>query len=143
MTDEVLEIGGERCLVLDAEGAVVRDGRGATDLIGEAIAHRATMIAAPVGRLDPSFFELRSGLAGEVLQKAANYCLKFAVVGDISAQVAASDALRDFVVECNRGRSIFFVPDLEALLGLLGALEAPQGLVSWRRVCGSSSPRPS
>ncbi len=121
MTDEVLEIGGERCLVLGEDGDVVRDARGATDMIGEAMAHRATMIAVPASRLDASFFELRSGLAGEVLQKAANYRVKFAVVGDISAYVAASDALRDFVVECNRGRSIFFAPDGAALAEWLAA----------------------
>lgn len=115
MAEEALEIGGQRCLVLEGEGPVVRDARGAMDLIGEAMSQRATMVVAPVSRLDASFFELRSGLAGEVLQKAANYRLKFAVVGDISAYVAASDALRDFVVECNRGRSIFFVNGIEAL----------------------------
>jgi hypothetical protein len=59
------------------------------------------------------------------LQKAANYRLKFAVLGDVSAHVCASDALRDFVVECNRGRSIFFVADLPALAERLAALNAP------------------
>jgi hypothetical protein len=115
MADEVMEIGGVSCLVLGDDGEVVRDAGGATDLIGEALVQGARVIAAPVARLDPSFFELRSGLAGELLQKAANYRLKFAIMGDISAQVAASGALRDFVIECNRGRAIFFGADLEAL----------------------------
>jgi hypothetical protein len=44
-----------------------------------------------------------------------NYGFQFAVVGDVSAHVAASEALRDFVVECNRGREIFFVADLKEL----------------------------
>jgi hypothetical protein len=57
-----------------------------------------------------------------VLQKAANYGFKFAVVGDIAAHVAASDALRDFVVESNRGTSIFFAPDMEALTERLAGL---------------------
>ena len=65
--------------------------------------------------------DLAPGLAGEVLQKAANYGFKFAVLGDVSAYVAASDALRDFVIECNRGGSIFFVDDLKDLEARLGA----------------------
>jgi len=85
------------------------------DLIEEAFTNRASMIVVPAARLDPTFFQLRSLLAGEVLQKMANYRLKFAVVGDLSAQMSASDALRDFVFESNRGDSIFFVADLPSL----------------------------
>ena len=44
-----------------------------------------------------------------------NYRLKFAVLGDISEHVAASDALRDFVYESNNGRQIWFLPDEQAL----------------------------
>jgi Domain of unknown function (DUF4180) len=124
MTAELRDI-GQRCLVADADGPIVRDAEGARDLIEEAMSHRASVIVVPVSRLDPAFFQLRSGLAGEVLQKAVNYRLKFAVVGDISAHVAASDALRDFVVESNGGRSIFFTPDLPALAERLAALPAP------------------
>ncbi|HEY8173113.1 MAG TPA: DUF4180 domain-containing protein [Dehalococcoidia bacterium] len=122
MNAQLVEIGGERCLVVGNAAAVLRDVRGATDLIGEAMSERATMIVMPATKLDDAFFQLRSGLAGEVLQKAANYRLKFAVIGDISAHVAASEALRDFVVESNRGNGIFFVEDMAALEERLSAL---------------------
>jgi hypothetical protein len=56
------------------------------------------------------------------MKEAMNYGFKFAVVGDISQYVAASDALRDFVTESNRGRSICFAPDLPALAERLAAL---------------------
>lgn len=124
MTGRLAEIAGEPCFVADADGPVVRDAEGARKLIEDAMNHRASVIVAPVSRLDAAFFDLRSGLAGEVLQKALNYRFKFAVIGDISAQVAASDALRDFVIESNRGESIFFLPDLVALGERLGALNA-------------------
>jgi len=124
MTAQLLEIGRERCFVAAADGPAVRDAESARSLIEEAMSHRASVIAVPISRLDPAFFQLRSGLAGEVLQKAVNYGFKFAVIGDISAHVAASDALRDFVIESNRGRSIFFVPDLSALAERLAALRA-------------------
>ena len=130
MTAQLLEIAGERCLIADADGATVRDAGGARDLIEEAMNHRASVIAVPVNRLDATFFQLRSGLAGEVLQKAMNYGFKFAVVGDISAHIAASDALRDFVIESNRGREIFFVPDLPALEERLATLGARRLIAS-------------
>jgi hypothetical protein len=123
----IVALADQRCLLADAAAAPVRDADGARRLIEEAMEHRASLIAVPVARLDPSFFELRSGLAGELLQKAANYGFKFAVVGDISSYVAASDALRDFVIECNRGNSIFFVDDMRALEERLGAGRRPPG----------------
>jgi hypothetical protein len=115
MATQIVEIAAHRCVLLDAEGPAVRDASGGRDLIEEAMNNAASVIAVPVTRLDASFFQLRSGLAGEVLQKAANYGFKFAVIGDISEYVAASDALRDFVRECNRGNSIFFEPDIDSL----------------------------
>ena len=75
----------------------------------------------PVERLPPAFLDLKTRLAGEVLQKFVNYGLKVALVGDISAAVARSEALRDFVRESNRGRSVWFVEDLAALEAKLGA----------------------
>jgi hypothetical protein len=112
---ESREIAGHHCLIIGEGWPVVRDANGARDLVQEAMNHGASMIAVPVDLLDPAFFELRSGLAGEILQKLANYRLNLAVVGDISAHVATSDALRDFVVEANRGESFFFVASVEEL----------------------------
>jgi len=80
-------------------------------------------VAVPVARFDPAFFQLRSGLAGEIFQKCVNYRLKIAIIGDVSTYVAASDALRDFVVECNRGRDVFFVEDVADLEQRLSALQ--------------------
>lgn len=124
MDAEVVEVAGERCVVVAAGGPVVRDASGARDLIEAAMSERATMIVVPVEGLDASFFELRSGLAGEVLQKMVNYHLRIAIVGDVSPYVAASDALRDFVVECDRGRSVYFVADLEELTARLTGASA-------------------
>lgn len=60
---------------------------------------------------DPSFFDLRSGLAGEVLQKVVNYRLRLAIVGDFS--VYESKALRDFIFESNKGKTIAFVSTVD------------------------------
>lgn len=59
--------------------------------------------------LSESFFDLKTRLAGEILQKFINYQLKVAVVGDFSEY--ASRSLRDFIYECNNGKDIFFLAD--------------------------------
>lgn len=55
------------------------------------------------------FFQLRTKLAGEILQKFVNYGVKLAIVGDFS--VYTSKSLQDFIYECNQGKEIFFLPD--------------------------------
>jgi len=125
LADSVIELEGQRCLVADAGGPTLRDANGARDLVEAAMSQRASVIVVPVSRLDPEFFRLASGVAGEVVQKVLNYRRKFAVVGDISAHIAASDAFRDFVVETEHGHDIIFAADMPALAGRLAALRAP------------------
>lgn len=116
----LLNWGSDRVLVCDPEGPAIDTPRAATDLIGEAMFAGASVLAVPAARLGLAFFQLRSGLAGEIAQKAVNYRLKLAVIGDISGHLAASTALRDWVREANRGREIWFEPDLDSLAARLG-----------------------
>jgi hypothetical protein len=55
------------------------------------------------------FFNLKTKLAGEILQKFVNYHVKIAIVGDFSAYTSKS--LKDFIYESNKGKDIFFLPD--------------------------------
>lgn len=65
MSDQRQSIGGVEVLVGVADGPPV----GATtvfDLVGDALGRGAGRIALPVARLDPGFFSLRSGVAGDL-----------------------------------------------------------------------------
>lgn len=55
------------------------------------------------------FFDLKTRLAGEILQKFINYQTKIAIIGDFSTY--SSKSLKDFIYECNNGKDIFFLPD--------------------------------
>ncbi|WP_141730754.1 DUF4180 domain-containing protein [Oligoflexus tunisiensis] len=61
---------------------------------------------------DPDFFDLKTRIAGEILQKFSNYRMRLAIVGSFDKY--ESQSLRDFIVECNRGRTVFFVDDIDA-----------------------------
>ena len=102
-------------LVCGADGAVLGGEREATDLVGDALSHGAAWVAVPVERIGGDFFVLRTRVAGDVVQKFVNYRLGMAVIGDITGHVEGSTALRDFVRESNRGRHLWFLPDLDAL----------------------------
>lgn len=64
--------------------------------------------------LTEDFFDLKTGLAGEILQKCSNYALRLAVVGDYSGY--SSKSLKDFIYECNAtNQGIFTASAAEAL----------------------------
>jgi hypothetical protein len=61
--------------------------------------------------LNDSFFDLKTKVAGEILQKFSNYRMKLAIIGDFSN--IKSKSLRDFVRESNTRGIITFVDSLE------------------------------
>lgn len=68
---------------------------------------------------DESFFDLRSGLAGEILQKVSSYQRMLGIVGDYSRY--SSRSLNAFMGESNEGNKVVFVDSLdEALRRLSG-----------------------
>lgn len=71
--------------------------------------HRALIINKEA--IIEEFFDLSSRIAGDILQKFVNYQFKLAIVGDFS--MYSSQALKDFIYECNRGREICFVNSLD------------------------------
>lgn len=118
MGSEVRQVGGRAVLVFDQDGPALGLAT-AADFLGEAFSASADWIVAPVQRLDPAFFHLSSRIAGEVLQKFVNYGIGVAVAGEIPAEAARSQALADFVRESNRGRSVWFVADVDEALARL------------------------
>ena len=106
-------------LELDAAGPALGSDRDASDVLSEAFSADATVVVMPAERLDPSFFELRSGLAGGFFQKMQNYERRLVILGDIAAQTAASKSLHDFVFETNRHGNHLFAPDRETMLARL------------------------
>lgn len=84
------------------------------DLMGSAIHQGANALIIHQQDLPSGFFELRTGIAGEILQKFSNYQMKLAIIGDFGQY--NSHALNAFIIECNRGRHIFFVGTHEQAL---------------------------
>jgi hypothetical protein len=115
------DLAGTPALLLSAEGAAIGSERDATDLIGEALGVDAQLVVIPAERLSADFFTLSTRKAGLFIQKFTNYRIRLAIVGEIGAHVDASQALADFVRESNRGRSVWFVRDMDELRAKLAA----------------------
>jgi hypothetical protein len=117
----VQRLAGQAVHVLADEGPRLDGERAAAEVVGELFGGGARMVAIPLSRLAPGFLVLSTRIAGEVLQKFVTYGFRVAILGDVSAAVAESDALRDFVRESNRGRHVWFVDDLAQLEARLAA----------------------
>jgi len=93
------------------EGRLVSTTQDALDLMGEA---GARGIVVREDQVHPDFFRLRTGLAGEMLQKFTNYGIGFAIIGDFAKYT--SKPLRDFIYESNRTGQVLFVSSIEEAL---------------------------
>jgi hypothetical protein len=108
-------IHGVRILEFEADGPLLKDDRDVADFLSAAWGQQADLVVLPAEQLGEDFFNLRTGFAGAVLQKFVTYSMRVAILGDISSHIAASSALRDFVVESNRGQHVWFVAALDDL----------------------------
>jgi hypothetical protein len=120
MSGEPHTLAGATVYVCAPDGPKLDSERAANDIIGDSYACNPAVVAIPVERLCADFLTLSNRIAGEVIQKFVNYSTVVAFVGDVSAAVAASNALRDFIRESNRGRHVWFVADMAELEAKLG-----------------------
>ena len=105
---------GQQIAEVIADEAVIEARRDALDFMADVYYQGASCVILAAHHLPAAFYDLRTGLAGEILQMAANYHMKLAVIGDFSQIESKSFAA--FVVECNRGNAVFFVLDRETAI---------------------------
>lgn len=104
-----VETGGEPVAVVSGGDILIGDVQSALDLIATVgFESGCNRIVINKSMLSDSFFDLKTRLAGEILQKFINYRTKVAIIGDFS--VYSSKSLQDFIYECNSGKDIFFLP---------------------------------
>lgn len=101
----------------DTKQMVIDVPQDALDLMANASYQGASSIIVHETNLNPAFFDLRSGLAGEVMLKFTNYRMKLAVIGEFEKY--QSNSLQAFIRESNKGNLAFFVPDQETAIAKL------------------------
>lgn len=97
--------------LIEQPDLVITTEQEALDLIAEAGELGARAIILPAENLSREFFDLRSGVAGNILNKFSTYRMQLAVIGDFGQY--QSQSLAAMIREANRGNLIFFVSDLK------------------------------
>ncbi|MDP4098677.1 DUF4180 domain-containing protein [Paenibacillus sp. P96] len=104
-----LKADGVNIAVISGNEILIKDVQSALDLMATVRYETdSDRIVIPKSMLSESFFDLKTRLAGEILQKFINYRVKVAIVGDFS--VYTSRSFQSFMYECNAGNDIFFLP---------------------------------
>lgn len=84
------------------------------DLLGNLYYQGFDKIIVYEKNITPDFFDLKTGIAGEILQKFSTYRVRLAIVGDFSKY--QSKSLKDFIFESNKMGQIYFLPSLSEVL---------------------------
>lgn len=111
MKINIIKIGEENVAELVSDKIEVSKTQDALDLIGNCFGLKANKAIIYEKNIIPEFFDLKTGIAGEILQKFVNYYFKIAIIGDYSKY--QSNALKDFIYESNKQGEINFVSSIE------------------------------
>jgi hypothetical protein len=87
------------------------------DIIAEAYYNESDCIIIYEQNISPDFFDLKTGFAGDILQKFSNYRLRLSIIGDFTKY--KSKSFQNFILESNKYKLINFVKNLEEALAKL------------------------
>jgi hypothetical protein len=93
---------------------VIDSVQDALDLMVDCSINGAGTIILREQNLKSDFFDLKSGFAGEILQKFSNYRMKLVIVGDFKKYSGKS--LKDFIYESNKTGLIIFISTIDEAL---------------------------
>lgn len=93
-------------MIAEISDVKIESVQDALDILAEASFSGCDRMIVQKDMLPESFFSLKTGLAGEILQKFSNYRVKLAIVGNFDN--IKSSSLKSFIYECNKGNQVFF-----------------------------------
>ena len=106
-------------VIVNSDVPIILDGQSALDFaVNIGYEHGCHDIAVNKAAVTEDFFNLSTGIAGEVVQKFVNYGYRLAIIGDFSGYT--SKPLKDYMYECNNGKHLYFVANESEAIHKLG-----------------------
>lgn len=118
MTITVHLIRGKKIGELVSDACIIASVQDGTDLLGQVYYDGFDGVIIREQNIAPAFFDLSSGMAGEILQKFSNYKISLALVGNFGQY--SSRSLAGFIRESNKQRQVIFAADVNEALDMLG-----------------------
>ena len=111
MEINIVEKDDVRIAIVEGEESAIRDSETALELIANVFyEHECSRIVIYKSTISEDFFNLSTGVAGDIAQKFTNYRCHVTIVGDYSKYTSAS--LQAFIYECNRGNVLYFTDSI-------------------------------
>lgn len=110
MKFELHDINGNRLIEFVSDKILINNVQDALDLMADSTYHGSNRLIIHESNILPDFFNLKTGFAGEILQKFSTYNVNLAIIGDFSKY--PSKSLQDFIFESNKLGRINFVNSL-------------------------------
>ncbi|MBI3235983.1 MAG: DUF4180 domain-containing protein [Bacteroidetes bacterium] len=112
------ELGKLKIAELVSDSLLISNQEDGIELVGNIYYQGFDKVILYEKNITPDFFDLKTGLAGEVLQKFSNYRIGLAIVGQW--ELYTSKSMIDFIYESNQRGQVIFVDSLGNALELLG-----------------------
>ena len=112
----IIEQNSKKIAEVISEEIVIHSTQDALDLIGDASYYQSHSIIIREENLAPGFFNLKTRIAGEILQKFSQYGVQIAIIGEFTK--FNSDSLAAFIRESNKGTICSFVADKEEAINM-------------------------
>jgi hypothetical protein len=107
----IIQLNGTFIAEIISDEIVIKVTQDAIDIMANVSYQGSNKILINEKNLVPDFFDLKTGIAGEILQKFSTYDVYLAIVGDFSKY--KSKSLNDFIFESNKYKRINFVTTKE------------------------------
>ncbi|MBC9934173.1 DUF4180 domain-containing protein [Chitinophaga qingshengii] len=120
MTLAIHETGAVRIAEVVADDILINTPEEALQLIVDVYYQNFEKMIIHEKNIIPAFFDLKTGIAGEVLQKFVNYRMQLSIVGTFEHYTSKS--IRDFIYESNKGRQISFLSSVEEAVEKLSGI---------------------
>ena len=111
MNIEISQINGVSIAEVISDDILIKETQDALDLMADCGYQGARKLIINEKNITPDFFDLKTGIAGEILQKFSNYQVQLAIVGDFSKY--SSKSLKDFIFESNKHGRVNFLSSTE------------------------------
>lgn len=107
------QIGNTNIAEIVSEEIVIATAEDGLDLLGNMYYQGFDGIILHSINITPEFFDLKTGIAGEILQKFSNYRMRLFIIGDFSGH--SSKSLADFIRESNTGKLVNFISSIDEI----------------------------
>lgn len=97
-----------------SDNIIIQSAQDGLDLMGNIYYQGFDKVILYEKNITPEFFDLKTKIAGEILQKFSNYRIGLAIVGDFNQY--ESKSLKDFIFESNKTKQVNFLKSLEEAL---------------------------